>query len=415
MKSMKVVFLFGALPHYMLALLNLIAKVSNLEVVVILPSQKGKTVGVGVYESNQDALFKIIRLEEYTLRFLGKAYFKNLTQVIEFEKPHLIVLGWPYIIGFIFDWKLRRLVRSLNIKIIYRSIPYQIPLYKDAMRFYTQEGFYTEDMQHIKADNFFKKMKYWIFTKLAKYYFNMVDAHLNYTTLAYDILESYGVPREKIFVSYNSGDTDALFRAKDAIKHLPPILPPNPHRIIHIGRLIKWKKVDLLINVFADILQKYPQAELVIVGSGTEDNNLKEQVKKLNIERNVVFVGAVHEPNKLGQYLQASTIYVLAGAGGLSINDAMAFGKPVICSVADGTEKDLVIPYQTGFIFDNTNPKDLYEKIDYMFSNPEKCEEMGKNAEDIIQNKINIHVVASRFIDAFNFVTNHQFQLQYVH
>jgi len=412
---MKVVFLFGALPHYMLALLNLLAKVKNLETVVVLPAQKSKTVGAGVYESDKNALFKIIRLEEYSLSVLKKAYFRNLKTILQEEKPNILVLGWPYIIGFLFDWKLRSLLKGLGTKIIYRSIPYQTPLYKDAMRFYTQEGFYTEDMEQIKADTFFKKAKYKLFTELAKYYFNIVDAHLNYTTLAYEILESYGVPKKKIFVSYNSGNTDELFKAKESIQNIPSILAENPHRLIHVGRLIKWKRVNFLMEVLGKIAQKYPQTELVIVGSGPEEQNLKDLAKKLYLEKHVLFVGAIHEPTKLGQYLQASTIYVLAGAGGLSINDAMTFGKPVVCSVADGTEKDLVIPYQTGFIFDNTNPQDLYNKIDYLFSHPEKCLEMGKNAEKLIQEKINIHVVASRFVDAFNFVTQNQFLLAYVH
>ena len=174
-------------------------------------------------------------------------------------------------------------------------------------------------MEHIKANTFFKRIKYKIFTELSKYYYNLADAHINYSTAAYEILQSYGVLREKIFVTYNSGDTDELFKAKNEISQLTPILPLSKHRIIHVGRLIKWKKVDMLVNVFAKIYAKFPQSELVIVGNGPEEENLKKQVKTLNLEKNVIFAGAIHEPLLLGQYLTASTVYVLAGVGGLSL------------------------------------------------------------------------------------------------
>ena len=409
----KVLFVFGAMPHYMLSLLNLLSNVKNLEIVVILPTKKGNTVGAGVYETDKNAKFKIIRTEEKPLFILGKAYFRSLGEIIKEEKPQILVIGWPYIIGFIFDFSLKNYMKKNDIKLIFRSIPYQIPLYKDAERFFREDGFFTEDMQHIKANTFLKKIKYKIFTELSKYYYRLADAHLNYSTSAYEILESYGVLREKIFVSYNSGDTDELFKAKEKIKTLTPILPTSNQRIIHVGRLIKWKKVEMLINVFAQIFAKYPQAELIIVGNGPEEENLKNQVKILGLEKNVIFAGAVHEPTLLGQYLTASTIYVLAGVGGLSINDAMAFGKPVICSVADSTEKDLVIANQTGFIFENDNAEDLKSKIIYLFDNPEKCQEMGKNAENLIKEKINIHTVAGKFVDVFNFVTNQKYTLQY--
>ncbi len=410
---MKVIFLFAAMPHYLVALLNLLNKVAKLEIVVILPSSKSKAVGQNVYEADKNASFKIIRTIESNLSIFRKPYFKALSEIIKQEKPQILVLGWPYIIGYVFDWRLRIYMKKNNIKLIFRSIPYQIPLYKDATHFFREEGFYTESMEHIKANTFFKKIKYKIFTELSKYYYHLADAHINYSTAAYEILESYGVLREKIFVTYNSGDTDELFKAKDEISKLTTILPPSKHRIIHVGRLIKWKKVDMLVNVFAKIYAKYPQSELVIVGNGPEEENLKKQVKIFNLEKNVIFAGAIHEPILLGQYLTASTVYVLAGVGGLSLNDAMVFGKPVICSVADSTEKDLVIPYETGFIFENDNAEDLQAKITYLFDNPEKCQQMGKNAEKLIKEKINIHTVATRFVDAFNFVSHQKFNLKY--
>ena len=98
---------------------------------------------------------------------------------------------------------------------------------------------------------------------------------LNYSTAAYDILPSYGVEKEKIHVTYNSTDTEALLREKGNVQTAPSILPPNPRRILHIGRLVKWKRVDLLIEALPKVIAQFPDTELVIVGDGPELENLK--------------------------------------------------------------------------------------------------------------------------------------------
>lgn len=90
--------------------------------------------------------------------------------------------------------------------------------------------------------------------------------------------------------------------------------------------------------------------------------------------------------------------------GGLSINEAMAFAKPVICSVCDGTEKSLVFDGYNGLYFQPGSAKSLIEKVDLLFSNPQQLSEMGKNSAKIIREKVNIDTVAQKMVNAFNFV-----------
>ena len=71
----------------------------------------------------------------------------------------------------------------------------------------------------------------------------------------------------------------------------------------------------MLIDVFKRLLVQYPTAELVIVGTGPEEQNLKQQANELGIEKQVVFTGGVYEMTTLGQYFNASLVYVLAGYG----------------------------------------------------------------------------------------------------
>lgn len=411
---MKVLFLFGGLPHYYNAILNRLNSIRNLDVSVVVPAEKGKTLGSGVFETEQNIHFRKFRLEEKpNLGGLGKPFFKGLRQLIEREKPEILVLSYPYSLSFAFDFPLRRYCKKHGIKIIIKEIPYQVPRYEEAVSYYFSGQFVTEDLAGQPQNTVFNRLRFKVLAQVRKYYYNLADAHVNYIEEARPILGSYGVAPEKIFITYNSPDTDEIFSVRRQVEREPPILPPNPHRLIHVGRLVKWKKVHLLINAVHRLREKYPGIQLVVIGNGPEEQNLKQQVAGLGLEKYTVFAGAIHDTATLGRYFLASTVYVLAGVGGLSINDAMCFGKPIICSVADGTEKMLVEEDYNGYFFENDKEDDLYLKIDKLFSEPDKIARMGVNSEKIIREKINVHTVINGYVNAFNYATENRFKLVY--
>lgn len=164
---------------------------------------------------------------------------------------------------------------------------------------------------------------------------------------------------------------------------------------------MKWKRVDLLIDAFTKVIASHPDAELVVVGDGPELDNLKKQAADLNLTEQVRFIGAVYSPKELGAYMNESTVYVLAGMGGLSINDAMTYGLPVVCSVCDSTERDLVTDGVNGLFFKEGNADSLSDKLNKLFASPERCASMGRESERIIRKKINIETVSERYLQAF--------------
>jgi glycosyltransferase involved in cell wall biosynthesis len=90
--------------------------------------------------------------------------------------------------------------------------------------------------------------------------------------------------------------------------------------------------------------------------------------------------------------------------GGLSINEAMCYAKPIVCSVADGTEKEIVREGENGYFFENGNLDGLTEKINIILSDKELCKRMGQKSLSIIENEVNLDVVAERYLEAFEYV-----------
>jgi glycosyltransferase involved in cell wall biosynthesis len=399
---MKILFTFGGLPHYYNLVLNRLNRIEGQEIVVIAPKTGGKTVGSGVHQTLDGVEFKVHFLEEYKTIW-GKPFFKDFIETIEAERPDIIVTIWPYILAFVYNPLLLWKIRSMGIKLILKEIPFNIPKFQEALSYYAKGGIASENMQtNLKPDSLGFKLKYSLLKYSYKRAFNLVDAHVDYTEEAFEIFGSYGVPKEKIFIIYNSPDTDLILAEKAKIEGINTVLPENPLRLLHVGRLVKWKRVDMLMDVFNRLLKDFPTAELVIIGTGPEEQNLKNQAQLLGIEHRVIFTGGVYEMTTLGQYFNASLVYVLAGMGGLSINDAMCFDKPIVCAVADGTEKKLVRDGYNGYIFEDGNANDLFKKLTILLSDPQKTKQMGFNSGQIIRNEVNIHVVIENYQKAFN-------------
>lgn len=406
---MKVLFTFGGMPHYLNAMLEKL-QAKGADITVVSPQKGNATIGKGV-KMVEEGAYRHLNTQEKKM-YYGKSGFPALPVIIADERPDIVVLGWPYFLQVFFQPSLRRALKRCDARLVIREIPFQTPPYGQIRDYFRQHPMYDEGMRLLSTGKAFY-LRQWLTARIRKYCYARVAGTLNYSTAAYDILPSYGVKREQIHVTYNSTDTEALWREKAAVLAAPALLPPSERRLLHIGRLVKWKRVDLLIEAFARTLTQYPDAELVIVGNGPELDNLKKQAASLGLplrskEENGVdgrgcvrFIGAVYDPKELGAYMNEATVYVLAGMGGLSINDAMTYALPVVCSVCDSTERDLVTDGRNGLFFRDGDADSLTEKILQLLASPQECRRMGQESERIIREQINIDTVSEHYLKAF--------------
>ena len=400
---MKVLFVFSGIPLYMDALLHKIAG-KGVEVITVIPTGKSSSLGEGVQViDGQKARYKIIESDERKAVF-GKNGIPALSRIVEAEKPDIFVAGWPYFIQFFWYPSLRKALRKNNVRLVIREIPFQVPPYCKSVAYFRENPMYNEEMKLLSRGLLFH-LKQWVIMQIRRYCYTKADGALAYSSLGKTIMPTYGIPEERVFVTYNTGDSEALLYEKQQLLQEPPILPANNRRIIHVGRLVKWKRVDLLIEAFSKVLTEFPDAELLIVGDGPEREALVKQTKELNIDPKVLFTGSIYDPKTIGAYMSASSIYVLAGMGGLSINDAMTYSLPVICSVCDGTERDLVTHNVNGLFFQGNNAADLSDKIGLLLRDPLLREKMGNASFRVIKEKINLESVSDRYLDAFTKIT----------
>ncbi len=106
--------------------------------------------------------------------------------------------------------------------------------------------------------------------------------------------------------------------------------------LVTVGRLIPRKGYDYLIKALAKI--KEMPFELLIIGEGPQEKNLKNLAKELGIAERIRFLGYVSEEKKY-QYLSCGNLFVsssLHEGFGIVFLEAMYCGLPIVCSFEGG-------------------------------------------------------------------------------
>jgi rhamnosyl/mannosyltransferase len=154
--------------------------------------------------------------------------------------------------------------------------------------------------------------------------------------------------------------------------------------IIFIGRLFRYKGIDILLKSFKNIVDQQNDVELLIVGTGPLKTALINLAKKLGLENHVTFTNRVSDVEK-NKLLTESDIFVLPSvnrgeAFGISQLDAMLFEKPVVSTKIKGSGVTFVNKNgETGIVVEPNNQNQLANAIVKLLNDNELRKKMGKN------------------------------------
>ncbi|MFZ2449495.1 MAG: glycosyltransferase [Methylovulum miyakonense] len=105
--------------------------------------------------------------------------------------------------------------------------------------------------------------------------------------------------------------------------------------IISMGRLQKKKGFDILITAFAQVLENYPAAKLLIAGQDEgEKRNLEQQIATLGLNDKVFLIGSITEQDKI-DFLANADLFVLPSHNenfGNVYVESLAAGTPIVAS-----------------------------------------------------------------------------------
>jgi len=203
--------------------------------------------------------------------------------------------------------------------------------------------------------------------------------------------KSLGAPEDRIFdVPYTVDNARFGAQAKlDAEARAALLaglgLDPSHPVIIYASKFMRRKHPDHLIEAFARIRAEGLQANLLMVGAGELDAELRQRVQSLKLDK-VAFPGFANQ-QALPRLFGASDIFVLPSENepwGLIVNEAMAAGLPVVVSEEIGCTADLVINGRSGIKFPCGDINALTAALRELTADPAKRRHMAQGAKDVI-------------------------------
>jgi glycosyltransferase involved in cell wall biosynthesis len=147
------------------------------------------------------------------------------------------------------------------------------------------------------------------------------DGHILYGSEDVEKMVSSGIPRKSIYVAHNTihvpNHCDCSGTAKRSF--------------LFVGRAQTRKRVDLLVEAFAEIAGAVPEDFVVeIVGSGEENERIRRLVADRCLGGRVIFHGETNDPDVLRECYSRALAYVSPGDVGLGVLHSFAYGVPVV-------------------------------------------------------------------------------------
>jgi len=330
----KILWIAPNLNHYKARFLNKLAEVCKLNITVLAG---GQMQDIGHRPDDGTPLFTKVtvkatkenfhtRLEVYKtlFRLIRKTKYEFVLMPI--EKKHIALIIFLFVLKFAFGFKL---------------VSYNHPL--------TRDRFLNPACDRL----------------IARLLFSFYNRIIFYTEESrVDAVNRRLLPPTKAFFANNTLDTSEIWR-----NYTFEVKQSDPKVFLFIGRLIKSKRLDLLLEYFNALKVQLVDVRLIVIGDGPEAQIIKSAAEK---DPAITWLGALVDEKIICQVMRDSHIVFVPGWSGLSIVHAFCYGKPYV--TIDGRhppEIEYLTNGESGLILSGNINNDCQELISFLINNDE--------------------------------------------
>lgn len=159
-----------------------------------------------------------------------------------------------------------------------------------------------------------------------------------------------------IKLGFKNRNIEIIYCGINSLKHSTSTNKFHKPTILYLGRIKKYKRVDLLIKIMPEILKRIPNAQLIIAGWGTEASSITDMTMRSISRRKVDIIGPVSESEK-NHLLSKTWVFVNPSIGegwGISVIEANLYGAPAVAFDVAGLSESIK-DGQTGYLSKNEN------------------------------------------------------------
>jgi glycosyltransferase involved in cell wall biosynthesis len=187
-------------------------------------------------------------------------------------------------------------------------------------------------------------------------------------------LRHRGMVWEEGVVVHNGVDLARFSPDPDQVEFHEPTL-------LYLGRLKRYKRVDLLLEAVARLRREGTEVRLLVAGQGDHESELLRLRQRLGLGNSVEFLGYVSETEKV-RLLRRSWVHLLTSpkeGWGISVMEAAACGTPTVASDSPGL-RDSVQHGKTGLLVPHGDVEALTGAIRALMGDASLRNDMGSAA-----------------------------------
>lgn len=295
-------------------------------------------------------------------------------------------------------------VFAVNFSPITSVIPGIVYAKKNSVKLYLWvQDLWPESVSAVAKVN--SKIPLFFLTKLVKYIYNNSHKILVQSKGFIESIYEKGITKNKIFYLPNWAE-DLYFAHSQEEKYYD--LMPKGFIVMFAGNVGESQDFDSIVKA-AQLTKKEEVIKWVIVGDGRKMSWLKQQIKSLGLEKNIILLGRHPVAEMPNFFIHANLMLVSLKEEKIfsltipsKVQSYMAFGKPII-GMLDGAGAKIINDSNCGFHGSAGDYKMLYRNVMFAFNEASaSLSEKGLNGKRFYQENFSKNRVIESLIKVFN-------------
>lgn len=224
-------------------------------------------------------------------------------------------------------------------------------------------------------------------------------------------LEQHGITRKPLHIIANGNvrgvDMNWYSRTDDVMRQAEKIRIRGSFTFCFVGRMVRDKGVNELVNAFNGLSRLHPQVRLLLVGETEETLNPLKAETKESIKQNKQIEWVGQQPD-VRPFLAASDALVFPSYREGFPNvvlEAGAMGLPSIVTDINGSN-EIIFPDENGEIIPSKDEHALYENMKEWVENPEKVSQMAGKARALVESRYEQKIVWDALLSEYQRLLN---------